>query len=130
MGRVLRGVRDVQNLSNSLRAQNEILQENHAELLDQVHARRGPEPDEARGTDRTSSSSTVVGAPKQGMTDTRSILEEKKAWRERNGRSGGNLCSKGRQVGSDGTTEEVDSITSRLKDLVTDDLKSVWDRLG
>ncbi|CAL9025319.1 unnamed protein product [Prunus brigantina] len=68
MSQILRGVGDDQNLSNNLRAQNEILQESHAELADHAN------------------------------------------WDE--------------------TIEEVDDLTSQLKNLVTGELRSVWDRLG
>lgn len=40
MNPILKGVKDVQNLSNSLYAQNEILQENHAELVEKVDANK------------------------------------------------------------------------------------------
>lgn len=42
----------------------------------------------------------------------------------------GNLRKGKKQAGFDEAEEEVDGITSRLRDLVTGELRSVWDRLG
>ncbi|CAL9000510.1 unnamed protein product [Prunus brigantina] len=130
MGRVLKGVKHMQNLSNRLRAQNEILQENHAELADQVRAQQEPEPTGTRDVGGASSSSAAAETPKQNEADARSILKEKKAWRERNKHLVENLHKDKRRIGSDEAEEEVDGITSRLRDLVTGELRSVWDRLG
>lgn len=80
ISRILKGVKDVQNLSNSLRAQNEILQENHAELADMVHARQSLEPTDTRDTAKTSSTSTEVKTPRWMAVEARNILKEKKAW--------------------------------------------------
>lgn len=63
MSRILKCVKDVQNLSKCLRAQNEILQENHAELADQVRAQQEPEPTNTKDTDGASSSSTAAKMP-------------------------------------------------------------------
>ncbi|CAB4310603.1 unnamed protein product [Prunus armeniaca] len=130
MSRILKGVKDVQNLSNSLRAQNEILQENQAELAGQVHAQRELELTSTKSTGGASSLSTVVGAPGRNVTDARNILKEKKAWREHNKRLVMSLRKGTNQVSSEEAEEEVDGLTSKLRDLVTSELRSVWDRLG
>ncbi|PQQ00502.1 hypothetical protein Pyn_08193 [Prunus yedoensis var. nudiflora] len=131
MSRILKGVKDVQNLSNSLRAQNEIYQENHVELADMVHAQQqSPEPTGTRDTARASSTSTEVEIPRRKVTDARNILKEKKAWRERNEQLVGNLRKGKTQANPEDTEEEDDGITSKLRNLVIGELRSVWDRLG
>ncbi|PQQ06779.1 hypothetical protein Pyn_35633 [Prunus yedoensis var. nudiflora] len=124
MNRILRGIKDVQNLSNSLCVQNEILQESHAELADHVNTQQESEPASTPNTNEATSSSTAAEAPGRNEIDARKILKEKKAWRERNkhlerppeeeesGRLGGNR-------------RRVDGITSKLRELVTRELKSV-----
>ncbi|PQM36415.1 hypothetical protein Pyn_37187 [Prunus yedoensis var. nudiflora] len=79
MNQILKGVKDVQNLSNSLRAQNEILQESRGELADQVHAWQESEPTSTPDTNEATSSSTAAKAPGQNVADARNILKEKKA---------------------------------------------------
>lgn len=83
MGRILKGVKDVQNLSNSLRAQNEILQESHVELADRMQAYQQLEPTNTQDTDEASSSSGEAETPRQAATSARKTLKEIKAWRER-----------------------------------------------
>ncbi|CAL9015537.1 unnamed protein product [Prunus brigantina] len=56
MGRILKGVKDVQNLSNSLRAQNEILQDSNAELADRMQAHQQLEPTNTQDTGGASKS--------------------------------------------------------------------------
>ncbi|KAI5325363.1 hypothetical protein L3X38_034437 [Prunus dulcis] len=118
MSRILKGVKDVHNLNNSLCAQNEILQENQAELVGQVHAQREPELTSTKSTGGASSSSTTAETPRRNLADAKNILKEKKAWRERNKRLVRNLCKEKNWVGLEETEEEVDGITSKLRDLV------------
>ncbi|CAL8997657.1 unnamed protein product [Prunus brigantina] len=124
--------RNKERQSNNLRAQNELLQESHAELADRVRTQQqqGPEPTSTGNTDETSSSPAETAIPQQDVPDARGILKEKKAWRERNRRLVETLRKEKNQANSDGTVEEVDDLTSQLKNLVTGELRSVWDRLG
>ncbi|XP_021820771.1 uncharacterized protein LOC110762444 [Prunus avium] len=130
MNWILKGVKDVQNLSNSLHAQNEILQESHVELANQVHEQVESESANTPDTSRATSSSAVAEAPGQNVADARNILKEKKAWRERNKRLVEDIRKGKNRVSSEEAEEDVDDITSKLKDLVIGELKSVWDWLG
>ncbi|PQQ00504.1 hypothetical protein Pyn_08195 [Prunus yedoensis var. nudiflora] len=59
-----------------------------------------------------------------------SLLNEKKAWQESNERLVGNLRKGRTQANPEDIEEEDNGITSKLRNLVTRKLRSVWDRLG
>ncbi|CAB4302310.1 unnamed protein product [Prunus armeniaca] len=120
MSQILKGVKDVKNLSNSLRVQNEILQENQAKQEDQVHVQQELEPTRTKDTDRALSSSTVVETPRRRVADARNTLVEKKAWQEHNKRLMEDLHKGKNQIDlkEEEEEEEVDGITSKLRDLV------------
>ncbi|KAI5311598.1 hypothetical protein L3X38_040771 [Prunus dulcis] len=67
--------------------------------------------------------------PRRRTTDARNMLREKKAWWESNKRLVEDLHKGKNQVAFEEAEEEVDDITSKLRDLVTGELRSVWDRL-
>ncbi|PQQ03258.1 hypothetical protein Pyn_20715 [Prunus yedoensis var. nudiflora] len=106
MNRILRGIKDVQNLSNSLCVQNEILQESHAELADHVNTQQESEPASTPNTNEATSSSTAAEAPGRNEIDARKILKEKKAWRERNKHLVEDLRKRKNRVGSEETEGE------------------------
>ncbi|PQQ12200.1 hypothetical protein Pyn_00241 [Prunus yedoensis var. nudiflora] len=91
MNQILRGVKDVQNLRNSLCAQNEILQQSHAELVEKVDAQQDQGVTGTKDTSRTSSKSMGAETSEQVATNTRAILKEKRAWWESNKRLVGSL---------------------------------------
>lgn len=94
-----------------------------------MQAHQQLEPTNTQDTGEASSSSGEAETPRQAATNTRKTLNERKAWRERNKRLVGNLPKGKTQVGSDDIKGEADGITSKLKKLVTGELRSVWDRL-
>ncbi|PQQ11223.1 uncharacterized protein Pyn_18894 [Prunus yedoensis var. nudiflora] len=121
MNRNLKGVKDVQNLSNSLRAQRDTTRE----------SRRAGGPGarqqefESVGTldaNETTSSSIAIETLGRSTADARDILKEKKAWWERNKCLAENIRKGKNQVGSEETEQAEEDVNGELK--------SVWDRLG
>ncbi|CAB4273607.1 unnamed protein product [Prunus armeniaca] len=106
--------------SNSLLVQNEILQENQAKQEDQEHVQQELEPTSTKDTDGALSSSTVVETPRRRVADARNTLIDKKAWREHNKRLMEDLHKGKNQIDlkEEEEKEEVDGITSKLRDLV------------